>query len=480
VYYLGKSAPFLARHAGIHVWRWFPVMTHPKKAVLPSFLSLLVLICALSPHASASWKERVLYSFQGVPDGSLPVGGIVFDSAGNLYGATTEGGSSSCISVAQCGTVYQLAPPARQGGPWTETVLYVFKGNASQDGASPAGGLVMDSAGNLYGTTAYGGTGNCVLLGTLMGCGTVFEISPPKQKGGKWTETVLYSFPTAKQGYLPNGDLVFDGAGNLYGATQYGGGHGTTCNGFYQYCGAVFELSPPKTKGGKWTEKVLHGFKGGTDGANPNGGLVLDGKGGVYGTSYEGGAEGGECGTVGCGTVFELRPPTNKGGAWAETVLHRFHPKNSVDEFPTAGLIIGVKGKLYGTTHGDTVFRLTPSSKRLGSWNETILYGFTGKGPSYALDAPLIFDSTGNLYSTAYAGSGGSVDGNVFKLKPPIVKGGIWTIDVLYSFAGSPDGALPAAALIFDQRGSLYSTTQAGGSGQACQGGCGTVFEVSP
>src|SRR6202521_4576959 len=194
--------------------------------------------------ASASWNEKVLYSFQGVPDGSLPVGAVVFDQAGNLYGATTEGGASSCVSVAQCGTVYQLAPPAKQGDPWTETVLYVFKGNASNDGASPAGGLLIDSAGNLYGTTAYGGTGNCVVLGTRMGCGTVFEISPPQQKGGKWTEAVLYSFPTPKQGFVPVGDLAFDSAGNLYGATMFGGGFGTTCNGFYQYCGAVFKLSP--------------------------------------------------------------------------------------------------------------------------------------------------------------------------------------------------------------------------------------------
>jgi hypothetical protein len=250
---------------------------YPRWAICMSAVFLLAM--ALCSTASAEWKESVLYSFQGIPDGSLPVGSIVFDSAGNLYGATTDGGSSSCRSAAQCGTVFQLAPPVRKGDPWTETVLYVFKGNTSNDGASPAGGLVMDSAGNLYGTTAYGGTGNCVLLGALLGCGTVFELSPPAKKGEAWTETVLYSFPKSKRGYLPNGDLVFDAAGNLYGATQFGGGKGTTCNPFYQYCGEVFELSLPKKKGGKWTEKVLHGFAGGTDGANPNGGLVLDSEG---------------------------------------------------------------------------------------------------------------------------------------------------------------------------------------------------------
>jgi hypothetical protein len=448
-------------------------------------LAMFIAVVAIASVASAEWKEKVLYSFQGIPDGSLPVGAVVFDKAGNLYGATTEGGSSSCISVAQCGTVYQLAPPAKQGDPWTETVLHIFKGNASRDGASPAGGLVIDAAGNLYGTTAYGGTGNCVVLGTLMGCGTVYEMSPPEQKGGKWTETVLYSFPTPKQGFLPQGDLVFGSAGNLYGATEFGGGFGTTCNGFYQYCGAVFELSPPKTEGRKWTEKTLYGFKGlGADahlgdGANPNGGLVLDSKGDVYGTTYIGGYNCAHNSNQGCGTVFELKPPATKGSAWTENVMYRFNPARSYEAWPMAGLITDRNGHFFGTTHEDTVFRLAPNSKRKGSWTETILYSFKGRGASYALDAPLIFDSTGNLYSTAYAGSGGSVDGNVFKLRPPSTNGGVWTIDVLYSFLGSPDGALPAAGLIFDQRGDLYSTTQTGGSGQ-CQGGCGTVFEVSP
>jgi hypothetical protein len=127
---------------------------------------------------------------------------------------------------------------------------------------------VIDGQGNLYGVTAYGGTGDCVLLGVSAGCGTVYELSAPAEKGGAWKETILYSFPTAKQGYFPNGNLVFDGAGNLYGATTYGGGKGTTCDAFYGgNCGTVFKLSPPKTKGGNWTEKVLHSFAGGTDGA---------------------------------------------------------------------------------------------------------------------------------------------------------------------------------------------------------------------
>jgi hypothetical protein len=442
---------------------------------------LLTLVISASTLSAAEWNEKVLYSFQGGTDGSTPVGGVIFDSAGNVYGATQDGGSASCRSIYQCGTVYQLTPPATKGDAWTETVLYVFQGNAKNDGASPFGGLVMDSSGNLYGTTAYGGTGDCMLLGSKLGCGSVFELSPPARKGGTWTERILYSFPNSKRGYVPWGNLVFDKSGNLYGSTIYGGDGGTTCDLFYGgQCGVVFELSPPKQKGGKWTEKVLHSFAGGKDGANPNGALILDNKGAVYGTTYIGGYNCPHNSNQGCGTVFELKPPATKGSAWTENVMYRFNPARSYEAWPMAGLIMDRNGHLFGTTHEDTVFRLVPNSKRKGSWTETILYSFKGKGASYALDAPLIFDSTGNLYTTAYAGSGGSLNGNVFRLRPPSGNDSGWTIDVLYNFAGSPDGAWPAAGLIFNQHGDLYSTTQAGGAGQACQGGCGTVFEVSP
>jgi uncharacterized repeat protein (TIGR03803 family) len=452
-----------------------------RTSAVRRLLALFAITLALASAASAEWKERVLYSFLGLPDGSLPVGAVVFDKAGNLYGATTEGGSSSCRSVAQCGTVYQLAPPAKQGNPWTETVLYVFKGNTSNDGASPAGGLVMDSAGNLYGTTAYGGTGNCTVLGTLMGCGTVFELSPPQQKGGPWTETVLYSFPTPKQGFLPQGDLVFDNAGNLYGATKFGGGFGTTCNPFYQYCGAVFELSPPKKKGGKWMERVLHGFRSGADGANPNGSLVLDSKGSVYGTTFGGGNESGQCGAGGCGTAFELKPPTTKGGAWTEKMLYRFNVQDGAA--PSAGFIFGGKGNLYGTTYAGAangsgaVFDLAAPKGGSVPWKETVLYRFNDGNDGTSPQGALVFDASGSLYGTALGGR--THRGVVFRLKPP-KPGNSWPLTVLYNLTGAPDGDHPVDGLIFDSRGNLYSTTQWGGTGQSCQGGCGTVFEVSP
>src|SRR5579885_486299 len=155
----------------------------------------IVALAVLVSIPSAGAKEKVLYSFQGgANDGAVPAGGVVFDTAGNLYGATQQGGNGTC-PPAQCGSIFELSPPTQQGGKWTETVLYIFKGVSAGDGSTPTGGLIIDSSGNLYGVTGYGGAGNCVLLGTLVGCGTVFQMSPPTQKGGAWTETVIYSFP---------------------------------------------------------------------------------------------------------------------------------------------------------------------------------------------------------------------------------------------------------------------------------------------
>jgi hypothetical protein len=459
--------------------RLYRTMTLKKRyPALIRICLLLAIALTLTLPASAEWKEKVLYSFQGgTNDGSVPAGGVVFDPQGNLYGATTYGGPASCAPIGgACGTVYQLSPPAQKGGSWNETLIYQFQGKGSNDASVPNGGLIRDAAGNLYGVTAYGGTGDCVLLGVKAGCGTVYELSPPAQEGGVWTETILYSFPTATQGYLPNGDLAFDRAGNLYGATTFGGGKGTTCDKFYGgQCGAVFKLSPPKTKGGKWTEKVLYGFAGGTDGANPNGGLVLDCKGDVYGTTYIGGDQSGQCGAEGCGTAFELEPPTKKGGAWTEKQLHLFAGGND-GAVPVAGMILDSNGNLYGITVG-TIFRLAPPAPKSRRWSETILYTFNGCGTGCDPEGKLVFDGSGKLYGTTYSAQ--SVSGTVFRLTPPGSKRGDWSFSLLYGFKGAPDGAQPAAGLVFDKAGNLYSTTTKGGTGD-CSFGCGTVFKVWP
>jgi len=449
----------------------------------------------LAVPASAQWKEQILYSFQGgTGDGSVPAGGVVFDAQGNLYGATTDGGPATCKPIGgACGTVFQLSPPAEDGGSRTETLIYQFQGKGSNDASVPSGGLIRDSAGNLYGVTGYGGTGDCVLLGVKAGCGTVYELSPPQQKGGPWTETILYSFPTAKQGYVPNGALVFDSAGNLYGATSFGGGKGTTCDEFYGgNCGAVFELSPPKTKGGKWTEKVLHAFAGVDaghnfgDGASPNGGLVLDSAGAVYGTTYFGGnnvkgeCEGGVGGT-GCGIVFKLTPPSRRDGKWTKKVLHEFDGQDGSNS--AAGVVFDPLGNLYGTTSGGPadgfglVFELKRPSGNARSWTETVLHAFSDGNDGANPAAGVILDAHGDLYGTALGGE--THRGVVLRLKPP-KRGDAWPLTVLYNFAGSGDADHPTASLVFDGKGNLYSTTEWGGTGQSCQGGCGTVYEVSP
>ena len=346
------------------------------------------------------------------------------------------------------------------------------------DGSSPSGGVIADSAGNFYGVTGYGGSGPCVLFGTATGCGTVFKLSPPAQEGGAWTETVLYNFQGGKDGDLPTGPLVFDSAGNLYGATEFGGGKGTTCDAFYGgNCGTVFELSPPKQKGGKWTEKVLHSFSGiGSgkqygDGAQANGGLVLDIKGAIYGTTYIGGYNCPQLQGVGCGTAFELKPPSERGGAWTETMVHLFTDGND-GAAPNGSLVLDAKGSSYGTAgaggteDSGVVFRFTQMGSR---WTETVLHSF--RGPKDESDPQgLVFDARGNLYCSS---------GSIVRLRPPPKRGGSWILSVLHEFQGPPDGRTPLG-LTFGAGGALYGITLYGGTGQSCQGGCGTVFEAFP
>jgi uncharacterized repeat protein (TIGR03803 family) len=434
---------------------------------------MLVVILMFASSASAESKEKVLYSFQGGSDGQSPAGGVVFDKAGNLYGATYEGGST-CSSPG-CGTIFQLSPGS--GGTWTETILYGFNGD---QGSYPEGGVIAEANGNLYGTTAYGGSGICLLFGGNMGCGVIYELSPPVQKGGQWTYAVLYNFQGGKDGQIPHGDLTLDGAGNLYGATLYGGGYGTCNAPYFQYCGTVFKLSVPKQKGGKWTEKVLYRFKSGTDGANPNGGLVRDSKGVIYGATFSGGNQG--CkgdGYLGCGTVFKLNPPAKKGGDWTEKSLYTF--LGNTDGFsPDAGVILDAKGAVYGAAQGGVsgggiVFQLKAASG--GRWGRTVVYGFSSS--SYSYDPAVgAFGKSGDLYGTTNVGPGHALAGSVFRLRPA-PNGSLWGFSLLYGFTGPPDAAQPNSPLVFDRAGNLYGTTTQGGGG-SCTFGCGAAFEISP
>jgi len=332
----------------------------------------------LTPKAGGGWTEKVLHSFSG-KDGAVPYAGLIFDSVGNLYGTTYEGGAYND------GTVFELTPEA--GGGWKEKVLHSFSG---KDGVYPTASLIFDAAGNLYGTTSDGGA---------YYDGTVFELTP--KAGGGWTEKVLHSF-SGKEGAVPYAGLIFDAAGNLYGTTFMGGTN-------IKY-GTVFELTPKA--GGGWKEKVLHSFYS-QDGDEPIAGLIFDAAGNLYGMTSSGGINNNY------GTVFELTPKA--GGGWTEKVVHHFNNyKKGVG--PQASLIFDGAGNLYGTTYAGgafgpgTVFELTPEAG--GGWTEKVLHSFNNNGnDGYNPLDSLVFDASGNLYGTTYGG--GAYDlGMVFEVKP--------------------------------------------------------------
>ncbi|MGH9498256.1 MAG: choice-of-anchor tandem repeat GloVer-containing protein [Terriglobales bacterium] len=445
-------------------------------------MTLFVAIVGVASVAPAQVNETVLYSFQGGSDGEGPVGGIVFDKAGDLYGVTSH--TDTCLSTFECGSVYELSPPQQPSEPWTETTLYVFQGHENGDGGAPDGGLIQDAGGNLYGTTAYGGVGPCILLGSAVGCGTVFELIRPAKPGGKWIEKVLYSFRGNQDGQFPLGDLVFDKLGNLYGATSFGGGRGDTCNPFYPYCGTIFELMRPRTtaRNSSWTEKVLYSFAGveTRDGANPNGGLIFDAKGTIYGTTFIGGYDCPHNSGQGCGTAFKLSSPDRQNPFWTEAVLYQF--TNVPDgQNPNGNLIIDRGGNLYGTTvngggstfPSGTAFELVLQPN--GAFAETILYNFDEGADGGLPRAGLVFDSEDNLYGTTTLGGTGR-GGTIFRI---LAKTG--ALQPVYQFQVPPDGFSPESRLTFDAAGNLYGTTLFGGSGQACANyGCGTVFMAGP
>lgn len=319
--------------------------------------------------------ENKLYDFTSTPDGGLPRGKLLRDKTGNLYATATIGGAAGD------GAVVKLAP---DGG---ESVLYSFQGGS--DGYEPIGDLASDKQGNLYGVTIAGGNFNCLQTG----CGVVFRLAPDG------TETVLHAFSSA-EGFYPVASVIFDKTGNLYGTTSGGG-----ANGF----GTAFKLAPDGTL------TVLHSFAGGSDGANPAAGLLLDDKtGNLYGATQYGGGNASCDG--GCGTIFKLAPDGT------ETVLHAF-AGNADGSAPVASLIQGGDGNLYGTASAGgsddfgTVFRMTPKG-RLG-----LLHVFHGKDGETPV-SELLKDGKGNLFGSAYFGGIGhkisNGEGVVFEIKSAI------------------------------------------------------------
>ncbi len=336
-------------------------------------------------------------------------------------------------------------------------MLYSFSGKP--DGAYPnanVNGLIFGSGGALYGTTEEGGASNY---------GTVFKLTPPARGETTWTETVLYSFGAfPDDGENPYAGLVFGENGALYSTTLEGG---------TSTYGTVFKLTPPRSGQNAWTETVLYSFGASSpdDGAYPYGGLVFGENGALYSTTSAGG-------TSENGTVFKLSPPARGETAWTETVLYSFGTTPVDGAEPSAGLILGSDGALYGTTllggasgHG-TVFALTAHGGET-TWTEKVLYSFAGDPDGALPDAGLIFGWDGVLYGTTLEG-GSSGMGTIFQLSPHGIGETTWTETVLLSFTG-PDGASPDASLIFGWNGALYGTTVGGGASDR-----GTVFRLSP
>ena len=317
----------------------------------------------------SGWVLTTLYTFSG-PDGRNPQTRVIIGPDGSLYGTTSLGGDNNT------GTVFNLRPPAAACKsalcPWTETVLHSFQGYG--DGAQPTfGDLVFDAAGNIYGTTPHGGQGDR---------GTVYKLTP---SNGGWTETVVYQFQGGVDGATPYGGVVFDSAGNLWGTTGFGGTYNN---------GTIYELVP---SGGGWTESVVYHFLGGSDGANPYAGLIVDQLGNFYGATF------GDNGTT--PKVYELSP---SNGGWTFSVLYSL----GADQGIVGKLAMDAAGNLYGTNYYDVpeVFRLTPSN---GIWTLSGSWGGIGYNPA----GSVILDSSGNLYTTTQDGGPGEV-GLVFEVTP--------------------------------------------------------------
>jgi uncharacterized repeat protein (TIGR03803 family) len=416
---------------------------------------------AAAPAATPSPSESILWSFGNGSDGERPSdAGLICDAAGNFYGATTGGGTFSE------GTVFELTPPSTSGVKWSESVLWSF-GNPTltyTDGTTPFSGLLIDKTGNLYGTTPGGGA---------HGLGTVFELTPPTN-GGNWKELILWSFnANGTDGAVPLSSLITDasGNGNLYGTTEQGGAF---------FGGTIFELSPPTSSGGAWTESILWSLGNGTDGNQPAAGVIMDSNNNLYGTTSFGGVYPGPDG-FGLGTVFELEPPVTVGGNWAESVLWSFGNGTDGNQ-PAAGVIMDSNHNLYGTTlyggangsatAGGTVFKLAPGG------NESVLWSFGNGSDGYYPEAGVILDSNSNLYGTSALG-GAYGAGTAFELTPPATDGGNWAESMLWNFGfSSADGASPGADLVMGT-GNLYGTTTDGGAYAMGNDAGGTVFEIS-
>ena len=395
------------------------------------FLTVWLILSVVGP-ASAATKLKTLHAFQGgTADGGYAYGPLVIDKRGDLYGITEDGGSTNCGGYG-CGVAFKLTPGT---GPWKEKVFYALAPNA-EGYASQNSAMIADNKGNFFGTDAYND-------------GDVYELS---EAGGVWTQNIIHTFTNSPDGQGPNGGLVRDSSGNLYGVTTNGGANGS---------GAVFQLSP--SSGGAWTESIIYSFNDSNYGPSvAYGPLAIDASGNLYGTTVEGG-------TYGWGTAYKL---SSSSGTWEETTLYNFTLNYSAYVNPQ-GVVFDTEGNLYGVTLYDgeyglgTIYKLTPTQ---GFWNKTVLHTFTGGSDGGNPYGGITIDSAGNLYGPSYAG-GTYGYGTIYKFVPS-GSGGIFS--VMYTFRGGNDGKNPAFPLTLDSSGNLYGVSYGGAYNY------GTVFEITP
>jgi len=388
--------------------------------------------------ASASRTFSAACYSLGGPAGSTPYAGVVFDSSGDLFGTATAGGNFNK------GTVYELV--SLGGGSYSEVTHHEF-GSSATDGTAPYGALIFDGSGNVYGTTSAGGAN---------GGGTVFMLTASENPN--WVETVLWNFGSGTDGATPKCTLAFDASGNLWGTTTSGGANGA---------GTIFELSPGVSG---WTETFLYSFIGGTDGAAPVAGVIFDPDGDIYGTTTGGG-------DYNRGTAFELLASQGL----RKKILHNFggfmdggNPNGGL-LMDASGNLYGTTVSGGGVNNDEyladgTAYELSPGAPP--AWNETILYQFCDHPICTDINpySNLIMDSSGNLYGTDYGKGGFS---HVFELIPAATPP--WTEVVLASVSHNGVAARVYSGLVFDSVGNLYGTSSASGTTQDL----GTVYEVT-
>ncbi|HTQ58144.1 MAG TPA: choice-of-anchor tandem repeat GloVer-containing protein [Bryobacteraceae bacterium] len=422
---------------------------------LSKIVSSSVLTGLFMVFAAQGQTLNTLHAFSKNELGYQPLTGVLVGSNGAVYGTTLFGGASNI------GVLYGLVPPTSPGGAWTESVLHSFSKQVGD--AQPSGPPLFGPDGALYGLTYE----------------SVYQLKP-SGGSGKRVETVLKVF-TGLNGDAQNatGALVFGSDHSLLG-TACAGGPAPYPNGI------VFRLSPPAAPGATWTETVLYAFSGYLgDGICPQGGLVIARDGTLYGVTKYGGLY--------AGTAFQLSPPAAPGEPWGESILYEFGSQPGDAGLPN-GVVLGPNGVLYGTTMGNTnsrycsngcgsVFQLSPPTAPGGAWTETILHTFTGDpgNDGTTPTSPPVLGPGGVLYGTANAG-GGSVGpdggtGTIWELIPPSSPGEPWTYTTLYVFTGGLTGAFPNA-VTFGPDGNLYGTTTFGGGVSGNQvHNQGTVFQ---